>query len=941
MAKVVLIFLSLCFALNILASDRDMYFKMLGRIDSAHDESDFYFVKKKAKELFDLVQNKDEYLDFRIQTISYLLEAYQLTSDYKNAAKEFVWIEQEYLKQQVALNKPVFDTESMYRLVFVYNYFHYEFATFRQQYSVAIRYALKNLDHVNNHPEYYTTTRISHKELRYTRLWQCYTQLGLSHMHTHDYQQSFVFCKKALQYGQLVDQIDSAQFQGKIWGREQAALINLIKLEMNVENPKLLDQAYASLQESKTPHANINDRLKDQLILIVKKPQVDQGIKYRSILKLRSIPKSLEDPKVILACADYYFSIFNYKALLSDLNRLSNLQVSKGLSSTIKSRMHILRAHLALAGGDYQSMDLELAKAMTFDPVKLMEPDLQNADYKYDYLRSVHQNIDCYYKAFERTDSILFLDHIIRLASSAYASVQNIRSGQHAAQDRLSTIAELASMIEIVIVSLYTLQNNSRKIDYNLALRYMEINKSYNLRNETRIKHGLLSEHKRSELDRTQSEINRLEDKIAASTFTEGSVLDSLTQLYTNRKSILTAHGGYDATRLDCREVQSKLKPEECIVEYLFSKNVITALVITRDSIRLVYLHRLEAASDGILTHLSSFFHSIDIDHHMLRAQRDSVWSEASFYLYHSLIAPLAISLYNSILIIPDGPLNRLPFVALLTRLPENFNYKTWPYWINQTKISVQQSVALWLDYNYAARSKKQKSGLVGFAPTFKNLEHNVAECEAVAELIRPVKLIKGDHALCSQLSQEAMTAQVLHIASHAHSDLNDATKSMIIASQDTLLLEDIANREFSQDLVFLSACETGHGKVIAAEGVMSLARSFFAAGARSVMSTLWKINDRISKEQVILIYNGLKEGLTKDQAIRDMQLHYIQHKDISAKFAMPYYWASYQCQGDLRPLEFKNGYLSHWWWISLLFIAMSLIGYKILKRGAMQTLLR
>ena len=78
-----------------------------------------------------------------------------------------------------------------------------------------------------------------------------------------------------------------------------------------------------------------------------------------------------------------------------------------------------------------------------------------------------------------------------------------------------------------------------------------------------------------------------------------------------------------------------------------------------------------------------------------------------------------------------------------------------------------------------------------------------------------------------------------------------------IIFSGDTLIPDSLRSLKLNSELIFLSACETGTGKIIEAEGVMSLANAFFESGVKSVISTLWNINDKISKDQVVSIYKN------------------------------------------------------------------------------------
>jgi CHAT domain-containing protein len=103
-----------------------------------------------------------------------------------------------------------------------------------------------------------------------------------------------------------------------------------------------------------------------------------------------------------------------------------------------------------------------------------------------------------------------------------------------------------------------------------------------------------------------------------------------------------------------------------------------------------------------------------------------------------------------------------------------------------------------------------------------------------------------------------------------------------------------------SADLVTLSSCESAFGRRIAGEGLMSLARAFHLAGARSVVSTLWAIDDRASVDLMREFYRGLKQGLAKDEALRRAQLRFVNGPD-EPRWRAPRYWAGFQLSGDWR----------------------------------------
>ena len=110
--------------------------------------------------------------------------------------------------------------------------------------------------------------------------------------------------------------------------------------------------------------------------------------------------------------------------------------------------------------------------------------------------------------------------------------------------------------------------------------------------------------------------------------------------------------------------------------------------------------------------------------------------------------------------------------------------------------------------------------------------------------------------------------------------------------------LHEIYNLDLQSELVVLSACETAAGKEMRGEGLMSLTHGFLYAGARRVVATLWRIDDRATAELMTHFYRGiLREGLSPAAALRAAQQELARDKRWSA----PYYWAGFVLQGDPR----------------------------------------
>ena len=147
-----------------------------------------------------------------------------------------------------------------------------------------------------------------------------------------------------------------------------------------------------------------------------------------------------------------------------------------------------------------------------------------------------------------------------------------------------------------------------------------------------------------------------------------------------------------------------------------------------------------------------------------------------------------------------------------------------------------------------------------------------------------------------------------LHIASHGLLDDRFPLDSALAFSiperwregEDNGLLqawEIFEQVRLDADLVTLSACDTGLGKVLGGEGLLGLARAFQYAGARSVLASLWSVSDDSTGELMRRFYGYLKQGQAKAEALRSAQLDLLRDPELSH----PFHWAGFELVGDWR----------------------------------------
>ncbi len=292
-------------------------------------------------------------------------------------------------------------------------------------------------------------------------------------------------------------------------------------------------------------------------------------------------------------------------------------------------------------------------------------------------------------------------------------------------------------------------------------------------------------------------------------------------------------------------------------------------------------------------------------------------FQEVAHTLYTYLLpkeVATTIAHYSNLIIVPDGKLQNIPFEALIS------SKESSRYLIEEYRISYAYSMSF-LMHN-ASLSRNAKKSFVGFAPvTFerdnlKTLKKSEQELTAIHTITQGEMYINKDATKHAFLTQ-SQDAKIIHLATHA-----DGTSNPWIAFKDeNLIASELYIYKNQAELVTLSACNTTIGDIAPGEGVMSLTRGFFYAGANTVVSSLWETNDKATSEIMTSFYIYLKEGNSKSEALHQAKFDYITSNNLSQQ--SPYYWAPFILIGETEKSLYGDNTLVIF---SILFIIITFI---------------
>ncbi|MEQ1745147.1 MAG: CHAT domain-containing protein [Saprospiraceae bacterium] len=418
----------------------------------------------------------------------------------------------------------------------------------------------------------------------------------------------------------------------------------------------------------------------------------------------------------------------------------------------------------------------------------------------------------------------------------------------------------------------------------------------------------------------------------AADALVARTQLNSLRQLVETRYPDFyrLQYGGQRTQSLS--QTISALPSDQTLVAYFTGDSSLFAFVVRANGVHFIEVKKdfpLDTWTEKLREGIYGYYAQPEAERNPeLYRQTTAQYLEYASKLYQKLVLPLQPWLERRIVFVPDAALAAVPFEVLLTdSLGSPKNLGALPYLCHHHAVSYTYSASTLHTKQTPENHQAPKRSLLALAPfatadtiafrasvksgnrrVFAPLPSSGKEVETVNRIFGGDALF-GKTATARAFLERCGDYRLLHLATHAQADPHRADRACLAfaapadSTDDGLIFTtDLYGLALRAELVVLSACETGIGKIQHGEGAVSLARAFAAAGAKSVVHSLWVVNDAATTRLMEHFYSALYGGVAKDEALQQAKRRFVS--SATPRFQHPFFWAGFIATGDMQPLR-------------------------------------
>lgn len=479
-----------------------------------------------------------------------------------------------------------------------------------------------------------------------------------------------------------------------------------------------------------------------------------------------------------------------------------------------------------------------------------------------------------------------------------------------------------------------------------LAFAYVEKGKSNNLlesmASQDALKLAGIPDDLQQEENKLAADVLYFEQKLAEKPKNASQIRDSLFNANKRHDSFVKKlekkypeyhQLKYADNNIGLREIQKNIKPNTQLRMYLLNGEMIYIVCISNGAFNIVTSKMAGNVADTAKAYRNS----------MLQSSQNAAisFNNISSMLYKKLFPDTLPDEITNLVIVPDGALNQIPYETLITSKKEGsvFDYSNYDYLIKKYSVSYAYSATL---YNRDITRKRDNgtSGWFGLAPVFTKGKYSGVELNSsqkkektfadldyqTSSKIEPLasseQELRNIYSMFTKSGQRAKAClwgcanknafasdsisnyKYIHLATHGivnseKPELSGIQFSLSSTDDGMMYSGDVYNLSLKCDLLALSACETGLGKIMKGEGIVGLTRAFLYSGASNLLVSLWKVSDNSTSQMMVEFYRQmlLKENNNANYAALLQKAK--QMLIFDKNYSRPYYWAPFILIGD------------------------------------------
>ena len=331
-------------------------------------------------------------------------------------------------------------------------------------------------------------------------------------------------------------------------------------------------------------------------------------------------------------------------------------------------------------------------------------------------------------------------------------------------------------------------------------------------------------------------------------------------------------------------KLQNQLGDDDALLEYTALGDELLAFIVTRDDVRVARNLASVAEVNKSLQALRFQIDTLRFGARSIRRHLPALTEKINVHLrslHDQLMRGLGRLEQRKLVIVPHGSLHYLPFHAL--RNGER-------YLIEEYEISYAPSAAIFQQCLQRGAHRLERALLMGVSD--EQTPRIADEIRTLREVFPQSTVFVGEPATSEALRENSARVDVLHLACHGQFRSDNPLFSALKLSDGWFTVRDAYNLKLDNALVTLSACETGANVVKPGDELIGLARGFFSAGARSVLLSLWTVDDETTDQMMVDFYQETKNGRSLSASLRAAQLKMLKERP------HPFFWSPFVLVG-------------------------------------------